>query len=100
MAGDYGDVDRASQNADYAKASELKYGRLADLERQLAEKESALGSAQSRLLKEEVGKSAHENSHSLERLFGALGYETGIVKMIFVFLFFLALKLKFMRSMS
>lgn len=35
-----------------------------------------------RLLKEEVGKSAHENSHSLERLFGALGYETGIVKMI------------------
>jgi hypothetical protein len=36
-----------------------------------------------RLLKEEVGKSAHENSHSLERLFGALGYGTGIVKMVF-----------------
>ena len=48
------DVDRASQNADYAKASELKYGRLAELERQLGEKESALGSSQSRLLKEEV----------------------------------------------
>jgi ATP-dependent Clp protease ATP-binding subunit ClpB len=48
------DVDRASQNADYAKASELKYGRLAELERSLAEKEATLGSTQSRLLKEEV----------------------------------------------
>ncbi len=48
------DVDRASQNADYAKASELKYGRLAELERELAAKEGALGSSESRLLKEEV----------------------------------------------
>jgi ATP-dependent Clp protease ATP-binding subunit ClpB len=48
------DVDRASQSADYAKASELKYGRLAELERDLAAKENALGSSQSRLLKEEV----------------------------------------------
>jgi ATP-dependent Clp protease ATP-binding subunit ClpB len=48
------DVDRASQNADYAKASELKYGRLAELERSLTDKEAALGSSQSRLLKEEV----------------------------------------------
>ena len=48
------DVDRASQNADYAKASELKYGRLAELERSLSEKEATLGSTQSRLLKEEV----------------------------------------------
>jgi ATP-dependent Clp protease ATP-binding subunit ClpB len=48
------DVDRASQNADYAKASELKYGRLAELERALASKEAALGSTQARLLKEEV----------------------------------------------
>jgi ATP-dependent Clp protease ATP-binding subunit ClpB len=48
------DVDRASQNADYAKASELKYGKLAELERSLAEKEATLGSTQSRLLKEEV----------------------------------------------
>jgi ATP-dependent Clp protease ATP-binding subunit ClpB len=48
------DVDRASQNADYAKASELKYGRQAELERSLAAKEAALGSSQSRLLKEEV----------------------------------------------
>jgi ATP-dependent Clp protease ATP-binding subunit ClpB len=48
------DVDRASQSADYAKASELKYGRLAELERELAAKEAALGSSESRLLKEEV----------------------------------------------
>ena len=48
------DVDRASQNADYARASELKYGRLAELERELREKEATLGSTQSRLLKEEV----------------------------------------------
>jgi ATP-dependent Clp protease ATP-binding subunit ClpB len=48
------EVDRASQNADYAKASELKYGKLAELERSLNEKEAALGSSHSRLLKEEV----------------------------------------------
>ena len=48
------EVDRASQNADYAKASELKYGRLADLERRLSDSQNALGSTQSRLLKEEV----------------------------------------------
>ena len=48
------DVDRASQNADYAKASELKYGKLAELERSLTEREATLGSTQSRLLKEEV----------------------------------------------
>jgi ATP-dependent Clp protease ATP-binding subunit ClpB len=48
------EIDRASQNADYAKASELKYGRLAELERQLRSREEQLGSTQSRLLKEEV----------------------------------------------
>ncbi len=48
------EIDRASQQADYAKASELKYGRLAELERELSAKESALGSNESRLLKEEV----------------------------------------------
>jgi ATP-dependent Clp protease ATP-binding subunit ClpB len=48
------EVDRASQSADYAKASELKYGRLAELERELAAKEAQLGSSESRLLKEEV----------------------------------------------
>jgi ATP-dependent Clp protease ATP-binding subunit ClpB len=42
------DVDRASQNADYAKASELKYGRLAELERSLSDKEATLGSKPSR----------------------------------------------------
>jgi ATP-dependent Clp protease ATP-binding subunit ClpB len=48
------EIDRASQASDWAKASELKYGRLAELERTLREKEAAIGSGQSRLLKEEV----------------------------------------------
>ena len=48
------EIERASQNADYAKASELKYGQLANLERELATKEGPLGSGQARLLKEEV----------------------------------------------
>ena len=48
------EIDRASQASDWAKASELKYGRLAELERTLREKEAALASGQSRLLKEEV----------------------------------------------
>ncbi len=47
------EIDRATQAADYAKASELKYGRLADLERQLAAKEHALD-GERRMLKEEV----------------------------------------------
>jgi ATP-dependent Clp protease ATP-binding subunit ClpB len=48
------EVDRASQASDWAKASELKYGRLAELERKLRDKESALTDGKSRLLKEEV----------------------------------------------
>ncbi len=48
------EIERASQAADYAKASELKYGRLTELERQLREKEAAIGAGKSRLLKEEV----------------------------------------------
>ncbi|MDB5041414.1 MAG: clpB [Candidatus Eremiobacteraeota bacterium] len=48
------DIDRASQAADYAKASELKYGRLTDLERRLQQMEAALGDGPARLLKEEV----------------------------------------------
>ncbi len=48
------EVERASQAADYAKASELKYGRLSQLEHRLAAEEAAIGSAQGRLLKEEV----------------------------------------------
>ncbi len=48
------EIDRASQASDWAKASELKYGRLAELERKLREKEAALTDGKSRLLKEEV----------------------------------------------
>jgi ATP-dependent Clp protease ATP-binding subunit ClpB len=48
------EVDRASQNADYATASRLKYGRLAELERELKAKEASLGANDKRLLKEEV----------------------------------------------
>jgi len=47
------DIERATQAADYAKASELKYGRLADLERRLRDKEASIGAGQ-RLVKEEV----------------------------------------------
>jgi len=47
------EIDRATQAADYAKASELKYARLADLERQLAAKQGALD-GERRMLKEEV----------------------------------------------
>ncbi len=48
------EIERASQAADYAKASELKYGQLTELERRLHEKENALGDGRSRMLKEEV----------------------------------------------
>ena len=49
------EIERASQAADYAKASELKYGRLAELERKLRELETTLESKGGRrLLKEEV----------------------------------------------
>jgi ATP-dependent Clp protease ATP-binding subunit ClpB len=47
------EIERASQSADYAKASELKYGRLTELERQLKDAESTLAGP-SRILKEEV----------------------------------------------
>src|SRR5471032_1691049 len=48
------EVDKASQMSDYARASELKYGRLANLEKELKEKEAQLGANDKRLLKEEV----------------------------------------------
>ncbi|HTV73158.1 MAG TPA: AAA family ATPase, partial [Candidatus Acidoferrales bacterium] len=48
------EIERASQQADYAKASELKYGRLAELERKLREQEAALDGKGRRMLKEEV----------------------------------------------
>ncbi len=47
------EIERASQNADYAKASELKYGKLAALERTLKAQDDAAGGP-ARLLKEEV----------------------------------------------
>jgi ATP-dependent Clp protease ATP-binding subunit ClpB len=48
------EIERASQNSDWAKASELKYGKLAELERQLQSQDDALGTPHSRLVKEEV----------------------------------------------
>ncbi len=41
------DIDRASQAADYAKASELKYGRLTELERLLQQMEAAIADGSS-----------------------------------------------------
>jgi ATP-dependent Clp protease ATP-binding subunit ClpB len=51
------EIERATQSADYARASELKYGRLTELERNLAAQEAALGDGGARLLKEEVDES-------------------------------------------
>ena len=49
-------IDQAQRSGDYAKASELQYGRLPELERQIGEQESSLASLQQtqRMLKEEV----------------------------------------------
>jgi ATP-dependent Clp protease ATP-binding subunit ClpB len=50
------DIDRAQRAGDYAKASELQYGRLPELERKIKEQEARLQALQSgqRMLKEEV----------------------------------------------
>jgi ATP-dependent Clp protease ATP-binding subunit ClpB len=50
------DKERAQQAGDYAKASELQYGRLPELERRLKEEEARLAEMQKagRMLKEEV----------------------------------------------
>jgi ATP-dependent Clp protease ATP-binding subunit ClpB len=50
------DIDRAQRLGDYAKASELQYGRVPELERQLQQEEQRLASLQAghRMLKEEV----------------------------------------------
>jgi ATP-dependent Clp protease ATP-binding subunit ClpB len=50
------DVERAQRAGDYAKASELQYGRVPELERQIKEQETRLQTLQSgqRMLKEEV----------------------------------------------
>jgi ATP-dependent Clp protease ATP-binding subunit ClpB len=50
------DVESAQRGGDYAKASELQYGRVPQLEQQIREEEGRLSSAQAghRMLKEEV----------------------------------------------
>jgi ATP-dependent Clp protease ATP-binding subunit ClpB len=50
------EMQRAQQAGDYAKASELQYGRLPELERQIKEQETRLAEQQKgqRMLKEEV----------------------------------------------
>jgi ATP-dependent Clp protease ATP-binding subunit ClpB len=50
------EIEQAQRAGDYAKASELQYGRLPDLERRIRQDEERLGGAQSghRMLKEEV----------------------------------------------
>ncbi|MGI8744698.1 MAG: ATP-dependent chaperone ClpB [Bryobacteraceae bacterium] len=50
------DIDKAERQYDLNKAAELKYGKLADLERQLASEQSKLAEKQvgTKLLKEEV----------------------------------------------
>ena len=50
------EVERATRAGDYAKASELQYGRLPDLERRIKEQEVRLSELQkdARMLKEEV----------------------------------------------
>jgi ATP-dependent Clp protease ATP-binding subunit ClpB len=51
-----GEIERVQRSGDYAKASELQYGRLPELERRIAEEEARLAELQKtqRMLKEEV----------------------------------------------
>ncbi len=48
------ELERAEREADYKRASEIKYGRLVELTRLADEKEAELASAENALLKEEV----------------------------------------------
>jgi ATP-dependent Clp protease ATP-binding subunit ClpB len=51
------DMERAQRSGDYARASELQYGRIPELERQIAEHEqgaAAAGPGPARMLKEQV----------------------------------------------
>jgi ATP-dependent Clp protease ATP-binding subunit ClpB len=50
------EVERTQRSGDYTKASELQYGKIPDLERQIKEQETRLGQLQKdkRMLKEEV----------------------------------------------
>ncbi len=52
------DIERAERQTDLAKAAELRYGRMVELEKRLTEAESRLADLQSRgaMLKEEVGE--------------------------------------------
>jgi ATP-dependent Clp protease ATP-binding subunit ClpB len=51
-----GEIERVQRSGDYAKASELQYGRLPELERRIAQEEARLADLQKtqRMLKEEV----------------------------------------------
>jgi ATP-dependent Clp protease ATP-binding subunit ClpB len=48
------EIERAQRQGDYAKASELQYGRMPDLERRLRESEAIAHDGRQRMLKEEV----------------------------------------------
>jgi ATP-dependent Clp protease ATP-binding subunit ClpB len=48
------DVEAAQRQGDYARASELQYGRIPELERLIQAQESGVGSGSGRLLKEQV----------------------------------------------
>jgi len=65
-----GQMEQAEHNYDYAKASELKYGKLPELEQKLKDQEAYLAEHQdSQLLKEEVGRQPldrhprHQDAH-------------------------------------
>ncbi|RMD84946.1 MAG: ATP-dependent chaperone ClpB [Candidatus Dadabacteria bacterium] len=48
------EIEHAEREADYARAAELKYGRLVELEKQIAEAERKASSGRHRLVREEV----------------------------------------------
>jgi ATP-dependent Clp protease ATP-binding subunit ClpB len=48
------EIEQAERAADYARAAELKYGRQAELEKNLAAAEAAVGGSKHRLVREEV----------------------------------------------
>jgi len=48
------EIERAQRQGDYAKASELQYGRLPDLERRLRDADASAHDGRQRMLKEEV----------------------------------------------
>ncbi|MGE3344387.1 MAG: ATP-dependent chaperone ClpB [Vicinamibacterales bacterium] len=48
------DVERAQRTGDYARASELQYGRIPELEREVAAHDQSQGDAQGQMLKEQV----------------------------------------------